>query len=74
MQKKVGSEAYSGSVVKMGENHAIVTKIGKETFIGKAVGLVSEDKGMVQLLSCCDAHKLRATFKRFSTKSVISVS
>eukprot|EP01127_Copromyxa_protea_P007752 TRINITY_DN1768_c0_g1_i2.p1 TRINITY_DN1768_c0_g1~~TRINITY_DN1768_c0_g1_i2.p1 ORF type:complete len:905 (-),score=241.90 TRINITY_DN1768_c0_g1_i2:627-3002(-) len=45
VEKKKGHLCFSGSVVKHGENKAIVTKTGTETFIGKAAGFISEDKG-----------------------------
>ena len=40
--KKVGEEVYSGSIVKMGEMLAEVTKTGKETFMGKSAKLVDQ--------------------------------
>ena len=39
--KKVGDEAYSGSVVKKGEMEAVVIKTGSSTFFGRTAKLVA---------------------------------
>lgn len=40
VSKKVGDEAYSGSIAKKGEMTAVVTATGAHTFFGKTAGLV----------------------------------
>ena len=44
VDKKVGEEAFSGTVVKLGEMQAVVTKTGANTFFGKTAKLVTEAK------------------------------
>src|SRR6516162_4429528 len=41
VSKKVGSDAYSGSVVKQGEMVAVVTATGGNTFFGRTAKLVA---------------------------------
>jgi H+-transporting ATPase len=41
IQKDVGTDIYSGSIIKKGEALAIVTNTGVNTFFGKTVSLVS---------------------------------
>jgi H+-transporting ATPase len=40
VEKKVGDEAYSGSIIRQGEMNAVVTKTGKETFFGRTTRLL----------------------------------
>jgi len=39
-EKKIGEEAYSGSIVKLGEMTAVVTATGMKTFFGRTARLV----------------------------------
>ncbi|KAH7026851.1 LOW QUALITY PROTEIN: plasma-membrane proton-efflux P-type ATPase [Linnemannia elongata] len=41
VSKKKGEEVYSSTVVKQGQQRAIVTKTGSETYIGKAAHLIA---------------------------------
>ena len=42
VDKKVGDEAYSGSVAKQGEMDGVVTATGMKTYFGKTAGLVQQ--------------------------------
>ncbi|NGX38381.1 MAG: Calcium-transporting ATPase 1, partial [Chlamydiae bacterium] len=44
VDKKIGEVAFSGTIVKLGEMQAVVTKTGAETFFGKTAKLVTEAK------------------------------
>lgn len=50
VSKSNGEEVYSSTVVKQGQQRAIVTKTGKNTFIGKAAHLMAttQDEGHFQ--------------------------
>lgn len=50
VSKSKGEEVYSSTVVKQGQQRAIVTKTGKNTFIGKAAHLMAttQDEGHFQ--------------------------
>jgi H+-transporting ATPase len=46
VDKKLGDEAYSGSVAKQGEVVAVVTATGSDTYFGKTARLVGEAKSV----------------------------
>jgi H+-transporting ATPase len=46
VDKKVGDEAYSGSVAKQGEMVALVTATGSDTYFGRTARLVGEAKSV----------------------------
>ncbi|KAG0289061.1 hypothetical protein BGZ96_007296 [Linnemannia gamsii] len=50
VNKSKGEQVYSSTVVKQGQQRAIVTKTGKNTFIGKAAHLIAttQDEGHFQ--------------------------
>ncbi|KAG0275178.1 hypothetical protein BGZ95_009113 [Linnemannia exigua] len=50
VSKSKGQEVYSSTIVKQGQQRAIVTKTGKNTFIGKAAHLMAttQDEGHFQ--------------------------
>ncbi|KAF9920003.1 hypothetical protein FBU30_010277 [Linnemannia zychae] len=50
LNKKKGDTVYSSTVVKQGQQRAIVTKTGKDTFIGRAAHLMAttQDEGHFQ--------------------------
>ena len=46
VDKKVGDDAYSGSIAKQGEMTGVVTATGMKTYFGKTAGLVERAKSV----------------------------